>query len=123
MPLRVLNGSRSPDVQAPEDSSGAEGTNSSPDPDALSPTGGDKDYLWLAVLAGVNTAISVYYYLRIVKAMYLDEPTVDPSSPYFELKAPGLSFFAFVPVLPTIGFGIFFGPVVAVTQSLDIIRG
>ncbi len=29
--------------------------------------------VWLAVVAAVNTAISAYYYLRIAKAMFLDE--------------------------------------------------
>jgi NADH-quinone oxidoreductase subunit N len=29
-------------------------------------------YVWLAVLAAVNTAVSAWYYLRLVKLMYLD---------------------------------------------------
>jgi NADH-quinone oxidoreductase subunit N len=33
----------------------------------------DHKLYWLAVVAGVNTAISAYYYFRIIKAMYLDE--------------------------------------------------
>ena len=31
------------------------------------------DLVWLAVVAGVNTAISAYYYFRVVQAMWLDE--------------------------------------------------
>jgi NADH-quinone oxidoreductase subunit N len=31
-------------------------------------------YAWLAVLAVVNSAISLYYYLRVVVCMYLREP-------------------------------------------------
>jgi NADH-quinone oxidoreductase subunit N len=34
----------------------------------------DQKMYWLAIAAGVNTAISAYYYFRIIKAMYLDEP-------------------------------------------------
>jgi len=33
--------------------------------------------LWLAVLGAVNTAISAFYYLRVVRVMYLDEPESD----------------------------------------------
>jgi len=33
--------------------------------------------LWLAVLGAVNTAISAFYYLRVVRVMYLDEPETD----------------------------------------------
>jgi NADH-quinone oxidoreductase subunit N len=31
-------------------------------------------YVWLAVVAGLNTAISLFYYFRIVKSMYLEAP-------------------------------------------------
>jgi NADH-quinone oxidoreductase subunit N len=34
-------------------------------------------YTWLAVLAVINSAISLYYYLRVVVCMYLREPTTD----------------------------------------------
>src|SRR3546814_20172817 len=29
------------------------------------------DYAWLAILAGANTVISLYYYLRVIGPMYL----------------------------------------------------
>ena len=35
------------------------------------------DLLWLAVLAMVNSAVSAFYYLRIVRTMYLDDPLSD----------------------------------------------
>lgn len=35
------------------------------------------DYTWLAVLAVINSAISVYYYVRVVVCMYLREPLTD----------------------------------------------
>jgi NADH-quinone oxidoreductase subunit N len=31
----------------------------------------EKGYLWLAVVAGLNTAVSLFYYFRIAKALYL----------------------------------------------------
>jgi NADH-quinone oxidoreductase subunit N len=37
----------------------------------------DRKIYWLAIAAGVNTAISAYYYFRIIKAMYLDDAHPD----------------------------------------------
>ncbi|MBM3957633.1 MAG: NADH-quinone oxidoreductase subunit N, partial [Gemmatimonadetes bacterium] len=33
--------------------------------------------LWLAVVGAVNTAISAFYYLRVIRVMYLDEPEAE----------------------------------------------
>jgi NADH:ubiquinone oxidoreductase subunit 2 (subunit N) len=33
-------------------------------------------YLWLVFIAGVNIIISMYYYLRIVKRVYVDAPRI-----------------------------------------------
>jgi NADH-quinone oxidoreductase subunit N len=39
----------------------------------------DRKLYWLAIAAGVNTAVSAYYYFRIIKAMYLDDaPSTAP---------------------------------------------
>jgi NADH-quinone oxidoreductase subunit N len=32
------------------------------------------DLLWLVIVAVINTAISAYYYLRVVKVMFLEAP-------------------------------------------------
>jgi NADH-quinone oxidoreductase subunit N len=37
-------------------------------------TGGSTWLVWLAVAAVVNSAISLYYYLRVIRAMYVDAP-------------------------------------------------
>jgi NADH-quinone oxidoreductase subunit N len=52
--------------------------------------------LWLVVIGVINSAISIYYYLRIVTAMYFREA----SQPFQPLRSPGLLFvIAFVPIL------------------------
>lgn len=33
----------------------------------------EQDLIWLAAVGGINTAVSVYYYFRVLKAMYLEE--------------------------------------------------
>ena len=37
--------------------------------------------LWLAVLGAVSTAISAFYYLRVVRVMYLDKPETETKLP------------------------------------------
>jgi len=34
----------------------------------------NRGYLWLALIAGVNIVIALYYYLMIAKRMYVDAP-------------------------------------------------
>ena len=46
---------------APEASTGATGNTTSPDPDSLTPTGGAKDYLWIAVEGNDNTTSASAY--------------------------------------------------------------
>ncbi len=48
----------------------------------------DGQLLWLVVIGVVNSAISIYYYLRIVTAMFFREPT----SPHTPIRSPGLLF-------------------------------
>ncbi|MBI3818624.1 MAG: NADH-quinone oxidoreductase subunit N [Planctomycetes bacterium] len=70
-------------------------------------------YQWLAVVAGLNTAISLFYYFRIAKAMYLRDPdegrfkTVTPS--------PMLAGLLVLLAFGTLWFGI--GPGVAQLQD------
>jgi proton-translocating NADH-quinone oxidoreductase chain N len=47
---------------------------------------GSEWMLWLAVAAIINSAISLYYYVRVVKYMYVDEP--EEGTPTEKLKLP-----------------------------------
>jgi NADH-quinone oxidoreductase subunit N len=42
-------------------------------------------HLWLVVLAAVMTVVGAYYYLRVVKLMYFDEPAPQQATPVREL--------------------------------------
>ena len=48
----------------------------------------DGQLLWLVVVGVVNSAISIYYYLRIVTAMYFREA----NAPFTVTRSPGLVF-------------------------------
>jgi NADH-quinone oxidoreductase subunit N len=52
--------------------------------------------LWLVLVGVVNSAISIYYYLRIVTAMYFREA----NAPFTVTRSPGIVFvMAFMPIL------------------------
>jgi NADH-quinone oxidoreductase subunit N len=42
---------------------------------AMEPAGNESQLLWLVVAGVINSVVSMYYYLRIVMAMYFREPT------------------------------------------------
>ena len=46
----------------------------------------DRQLLWLVIIGVVNSAISIYYYLRIVTAMYFREAT----QPFQPTRSAGL---------------------------------
>src|SRR5690606_24958376 len=64
--------------------------------------------IWLAVWGVIGSVISVYYYLRPIVAMYMEEPTVGRYS--YELRP--LSYFTVVFLaLLTMAFGVASEPV------------
>jgi NADH-quinone oxidoreductase subunit N len=77
-------------------------------------------YVVLAIIAALNTAVSLYYYLRIVRAMFLDEPTgelvVRPKVGYQIM----LGTFSAALLL----FGLWWTPIIDWTaKSLTFLRG
>ncbi len=50
------------------------------------------DLTWLVIIAVVNTAISAYYYLRVVKVMYLEAPPSEEAVPSSASLRAALSF-------------------------------
>ncbi len=59
-------------------------------------------YFWLAILAVINSAVSAYYYLRVVVNMYIREPLTD--EPYS--TSPGLLTALAIMALATVALGI-----------------
>jgi NADH-quinone oxidoreductase subunit N len=63
----------------------------------------DEGYIWLVVIAVINSLISVYYYLRPVVAMYMHSPTEE-----VKVALPGVLVPVFLLLLiVTLGLGIF----------------
>jgi NADH-quinone oxidoreductase subunit N len=70
--------------------------------------------LRLALLALLNTAVSAYYYMQIVKAMFVSEP--DPAVPVCATSKPLWTAIA-VAALVTIGVGVWPQPAVALSRG------
>ncbi len=66
--------------------------------------------LWLVIIAIINSVISAYYYLRVVKAMWMGEPTSTE-------KIDGSGALKFALTLSCLGV-LFFGLVPGVAMSL-----
>lgn len=69
---------------------------------------------WLAVVAAINTVVSLYYYLRIVKAMFLDSATdtAQVRIPFGSLAV------AAALAIPTLGLGVYWQPLAEVVSLM-----
>jgi len=71
--------------------------------------------LVLLVIGGLNTVISLFYYLRVLKVMTFDPPPAERASEPFPLVSlPGAVVTALV--LPVVGFGLFWSGLYAAAQ-------
>ncbi len=73
----------------------------------------DAGLVWLAVLAGVFSVVGAFYYLRLVKLMYFDDPPTE-----IPVEAP-VDFRAVISIngIMMIGLGIFSGALISVCMS------
>ena len=63
-------------------------------------------YVWLALIAGVNIVISLYYYMMVAKRIYVDPPR--NTSPI--AVPPGMQLLLGIAIIGIIVIGIFQGP-------------
>lgn len=87
------------------------------------------EWLWLAIVAILNTILSVYYYMRVMIAMFLRERTTevvigDHDEAELILTADGKLAYSlparlllFVFLIPTIVLGVYFGPLLEFAQN------
>ncbi|MCD9030918.1 NADH-quinone oxidoreductase subunit NuoN [Luteimonas sp. Y-2-2-4F] len=71
------------------------------------------DLLWLAIVGIVCAVIGAYYYLRVIKVMYFDEPVGEPVRP----RGGPLRAVFVVNALALLGLGLFWSPVMAWCQQ------
>ena len=63
-------------------------------------------YVWLALIAGVNIVISLYYYLMVAKRIYVDAPHSEAPIPV----SAGMRMLLIIAILGIVIIGIFQGP-------------
>jgi NADH-quinone oxidoreductase subunit N len=73
----------------------------------------DKQMWTLALVAGANSVIALYYYARIVRAMFLDRPTLD--DPFMAVDIHN-SLLVGALVVGTVVFGVYWAPVIALAE-------
>lgn len=76
-------------------------------------------YIWLAILGLMNSVISLYYYVKILKNMFLLKPTDTTLVPY----GAGYNILLLVLVIPTIVLGLYFAPLTKFAEYSSHIFG
>ena len=69
---------------------------------------GGSAFYWLAIVGIINSVISLYYYARILKAMYFDKQ--DEKEPVSLAVSPYYVFLLVALVVPTILLGVYWAP-------------
>jgi len=69
----------------------------------------DARWIWLAIVGALNSVISLYYYIRVLRNMFLRDPEGDTSTLTF--STPQIVILCLL-MVPTILFGIYFTPLV-----------
>jgi len=73
----------------------------------------DSGNIWLAVIGVVNSAISLYYYVRVVVFMWIKEETL--GSPV--TLSPGLGIVIVVALVGTVLFGVYPAPLFVLARA------
>ncbi|MCX6120844.1 MAG: NADH-quinone oxidoreductase subunit N [Ignavibacteriales bacterium] len=74
----------------------------------------DARWVWLAVVGAVNSVISLYYYARVLRYMFLRDPD-DQSGHLHILRIEALILLALA--IPTLLFGLYFTPIVDLANA------
>jgi NADH-quinone oxidoreductase subunit N len=76
--------------------------------------------IWLVIVAAINTAISAYYYVKILKTMYLEEA---PEGSAGEIAIPAIGeALVVVHLVAVVYFGLFFERITNVARDIGALR-
>jgi len=84
----------------------------------------DVGMVWLAIVMGLNSAISAYYYLKLIVYMFLKEPTTDlnKETVYFNISKPLMTILG-ITVFATVGSMFFVDPLLEYITHMVQISG
>ncbi|MBF8248012.1 MAG: NADH dehydrogenase subunit N [Bacteroidetes bacterium] len=69
----------------------------------------DARWIWLAIVGALNSVVSLYYYVRVIRNMFLRDPEGDSSPIQFSKAQVAL---LLVLLVPTLLFGLYYAPIV-----------
>ncbi|MBM4161261.1 MAG: NADH-quinone oxidoreductase subunit N [Ignavibacteria bacterium] len=74
----------------------------------------DAKWIWLAIVGAINSVISLYYYVRVVRNMFLRDPEGAKTPIAFSL--PQFAILVIL-VIPTLVFGLYYSPIVELANA------
>ncbi len=80
----------------------------------------DANWIWLAIVGALNSVISLYYYVRIMRNMYLRDPEASTATVTISRAQTVMLFCLLVPVLV---LGLYFAPLVDVANAAVAVFG
>ena len=80
----------------------------------------DAKWIWLAIVGAINSVISLYYYVRVLRNMFLRDP--EGNSDPLVFSKPQLAILIAL-MIPTILFGLYFTPIVNFANSSLVMFG
>lgn len=80
----------------------------------------DAKWFWLAIVGVLNSVVSLYYYVRIIRNMFLRSPAGTAQPLRVSLSQ---IIVILVMLIPTLLFGLYFGPLVDAAQASVLIFG
>lgn len=80
----------------------------------------DAEWIWLAIVGALNSVISLYYYVRIMRNMYLRDP--DSSTSTVSLSRPQTAMLLCL-LVPTLVLGLYFAPLVDLANAAVLLFG
>jgi NADH-quinone oxidoreductase subunit N len=80
----------------------------------------DAQWIWLAIVGAINSVISLYYYVRIIRNMFLRDP--EGATNPIEFSIPQVAIVLFL-VIPTLVFGLYYSPIVELANASVLMFG
>lgn len=80
----------------------------------------DARWVWLAVVGALNSVISLYYYVRVVRNIFLRDPEGNAAPLVFTMPQIAL---VLILVVPTLLFGLYYSPIVEFANASVIMIG
>ena len=80
----------------------------------------DARWVWLAIVGAINSVISLYYYVRVVRNIFLRDPEANAGPLVFTVPEIAL---VLLLVVPTLLFGLYYSPIVEFANASVTMMG